>query len=198
MRISFLTVLILIFVVQVSGQQINKSKIIELQDSIALMIGKLKKETSVNYMQHINQVEGFKQGLWIESTNGEVWFINYDQGLKHGDLTVYYTFGKKLLEAKYDKGFLIDSVVFYDPKGVISETYENITLNDSIVDRQIETAEDGNIYFSKVKHRFDYKAYIKRYTEEGFLYKEGFGLFDDEWILRMFPIGEWKYPDVIE
>jgi len=193
MRITILTAVILFFIFKVNGQQINNSKILKLQDKIAQMIGELKNETSVNYMKHINQVEGFKQGLWIESTNGEVWFANYDLGLKHGDLTIYSTSGKKYVAAKYDKGFLIDTVVFYNLKGLISETYENITSNDTIVERQIETAEGDKIYFSKEKHRFDYKAYVKKYTDEGILYAEGFGLFDDAWILHLFPIREWKY-----
>lgn len=188
----FLIILILFLGFNISGQQFNNTKIIEIQDKIAKLIGELKKETSVNYMKHFNQVEGFKQGLWIESTNGYLWFINYKGGLKDGNMLIYYTSGIKHVEAKYKDGFLIEKVVFYDTKGVVEQTYENITLNDSIVERKIESVEGGRIYFSKDKHKFDYKAYIKRYTSEGVLYKEGYGLFDDNWIFKMQPIGEWK------
>ena len=183
--------LILVVGLQVSGQQKNEAKIQLLQEKIAQLVGELQKETQLNTMKHVNQVEGFKDGLWIESTNGEFWFTNYKMGLKDGKMNVFYTSGKKYVEAEYKEGFLIGKVTFYDTKGVVEETYEKIVQNDSIVEIQIEKAEGDHIYFTKEKHRYDYKAYMKRYTADGILYTEGLGLFDDKWIFKSFKVGEW-------
>ena len=189
---SFVVLLLSLVVgLQLPGQQKNEAKIQQLQEKIAQLVGELQKETQLNTMKHVNQIEGYKEGLWIESTNGEFWFINYKTGLKDGRMNVFYTSGKKYVEAEYKEGFLIGKVTFYDTKGVVEETYEKIARNDSIVDVQIEKAEGDHIYFTKEKHRFDYKAYMKRYTATGILYTEGFGLFDDKWIFKSFKVGEW-------
>ena len=193
---SFVVLLFILFIgQQLTGQPKNEAKIQLLQEKIAQLVGELQKETQLNTMKHVNQVEGFKDGLWIESTNGEFWFTNYKMGLKDGKMNVFYTSGKKYVEAEYKEGFLIGKVTFYDTKGVASATYEKIAQNDSIVDIQIEKAEGDHIYFTKEKHRYDYKAYTKRYTAGGILYSEGFGLFDDKWIFTSFKVGEWKSPD---
>jgi hypothetical protein len=177
------------------GQSVDSSVIISYQDKIANLVSELNKVTSINYMKHINQVEGYKQGLWIEPTNGRIWFVNYDQGLRHGIMTIYHTNGAKNMVAEYDKGFLINKVTFYDTNGGLFQTYENIELNDTIVERQTEYAEGGRIYFSKEKHRYDYKAYVKRYTSEGVLYRKGYGLFDGAWIFQLYQLGKWEYPE---
>lgn len=175
----------------------QSNRIEQLQSEIANLVAEMKKETKVNNMKHINQVEGFKDGLWIESTNGGLWFVNYKMGLKDGKMSIYYTNGQKHVDATYKDGFLVDTVKFYDPKGGLYYTYENIEYNDSIVERKKAKVEGGSIYFAKEKHRFEYRAYAKKYTSEGFLYKEGELLFDDEWIYSNFNIGEWKYHDEI-
>jgi len=178
--------------------QQNEAKIQVLQEKIAQLVGELSKVTQLNYMQHVNQVEGFKHGLWIESSNGELWFINYKMGLKDGKLTVFYKTGKKYAEANYKEGFPIGKITIYQPNGLISETYENIASNDTIVEVQKEIPEGDHIYFTKEKHRYDFKAYMKRFSEEGKLYTEGFGLFDDAWIFRSFKTGNWKTYDIEE
>ncbi|MBV6647078.1 MAG: hypothetical protein KI790_16595 [Cyclobacteriaceae bacterium] len=187
-----LTILFLTFcTTQLIGQS-NEQQIEQLQDQIAKSVGELKKLTSVNYMKHFNQVQGFKHGLWIESTNGELWFANYDTGLKHGELTIYYTSGKKYIEATYDQGTLTGKVTFYDTRGGLLQTYERIEPNDTIVERPIEKVEGKSIYFTKEKHRYDYRVYVKKYMSSGVLYKEGYGLVDDDWILTYFSVGEWQ------
>ena len=191
MRPTFLLFLLLFGGLSLRAQQDNEAKIQSLQERIAQLVGELQKVTKLNYMQHVNQVEGYKQGLWIESTNGEFWFTNYKMGKKDGKMTVFYTSGKKYVEANYKDGFLIGNVTFFDPKGVIDMTYEKIAQNDTIVEIQVEAAEGDHIYFTKENHKYEYKAYMKRYTEKGTLYAEGFGLFDDRWIFKSFKIGNW-------
>ncbi len=191
MRISLLFLLTLSF--SYLFGQTNDERIDELQDRIAQTVGELKSLGKVNYMKHVNQVEGYKQGLWLESTNGELWFTNYELGLRHGDLTIYYTSGKVFVKAKYDMGELIDKVSFFDSNGVLLKTYENIQPNDSTVERKREKVEGGKIYFTREKHRYDYKAYVKKYMSNGALYKEGYGLVDRNWFLSHFEIGEWEY-----
>ena len=189
---STFSLLFFLLVVQISAQD-KSAKIQNLQDQIAKTIGEIKKISKVNYMKHYNQVEGFKHGLWIESTNGEIWFTNYDMGLKHGKQTIYYTGGMKYIEANYDQGELIDKVTFYDPQGGLLWTYEGIEPNDSIVEIKREKAEGNKIYFTKEKYRYDYRVYIKKYMDNGLLYKEGYGLIDKDWIFTYFPVGEWIY-----
>ena len=192
MKMMITVFTIALMALNLNGQAIQHSKIADIQDQIAKLISSLRTETSVNYMKHINQVEGYKQGLWIESTNNRIWFVNYEKGLRHGKMTIYHTIGSKNVEADYDNGFLIGRVIFYDANGGIFQTYENIEINDTIVERQTESVEGGRIYFTNEKHRYDYKAYVERYTSDGVLYRKGYGLFDGNWIFQLYPVGEWE------
>jgi len=54
-KFHFLLLLLLIGI-QLFGQSTNNERIIEIQDEIASLVGKLKQESSVNYMKHFNQV----------------------------------------------------------------------------------------------------------------------------------------------
>lgn len=92
MRVLLVLLFGILFFKQAEAQTENVEKI---QSEIANLIGELKKETPVNYMKYLNQFEGFKHGLWIESIKGQIEFVNYDLGLKDGKTTIYYTNGKK-------------------------------------------------------------------------------------------------------
>jgi hypothetical protein len=66
--------------------------------------------------------------------------------------------GKKDVEASYKQGLLTDTVKFYDSDGGLLRTYEDIALCDTIVEIKIEKSEGNKIYFSKEKHKFEYKG----------------------------------------
>jgi antitoxin component YwqK of YwqJK toxin-antitoxin module len=176
------------------SQSDRKVEIENRQKKIVQAIGDLDKISSVNYLKHINQVEGYKDGIWIESTNGNIWFINYKMGLKEGVTSAYYLSGQKYLEANYSKGIITGVMTFYDTKGGLLQVNSNIRLNDSIVIRDLERAEGGNIYFSKEPHKFMYSADVKSYTSSGEIYAVGKLLFDDDWAFTGFKIGTWVDP----
>jgi len=190
----FLLLFILVIPIFGCSQADQNDKIEAKQKEIMKAIAELNGMTSVNYMKHVNQVEGFKDGIWIESTNGFLWFINYKMGLKEGQMNVYYLQGQKYLEATYSKGVLIGKMIFYDTKGGLLEVNENIKLSDTIVIRNIERAEGGSIYFTKEPHKFMYSAEVKKYTETGEVYAIGRSLFDDNWGFESYRVGEWIDP----
>ena len=63
------TLMVLLFLllvgIHLEGQPRDEAKIQLLQEKIAQLVGELQKETQLNTMKHVNQVEGYKEGLWI-------------------------------------------------------------------------------------------------------------------------------------
>ncbi len=196
----------------VFGQELREKDIEKFQDQIIQLIKKQSENLSINQYKHINQVVGLKDGLWIESDRGNIWFIKYTEGKRNGKFYSYSLFtGKKELEGKYLNDVLIDTILTYDANGKIYSIYTGIkpTIKELKIDYEYPVGQ--SFTFKSEVHKFQYEATVKKYTDEGKVYKEGVGLFDDKMtylnyneenpnaayknslsIFRIYEFGEWK------
>jgi len=194
------------------GQELKENEIEKFQNEIIELIKKQSENLSINEYKHINQTIGLKDGLWIEPDRGSIWFIKYDNGKRNGKFYSYSLFsGRKELEGKYQNDILVDTIITYDVNGKIYSLYTEIKPTTKELKIDYEYPVGKSFTFKSELHKFQYEAYVKRYTDEGNVYTEGIGLFENKItylnyddknpslgynnslsIFRIYKFGDWK------
>jgi hypothetical protein len=211
-KVNCLLVLCLFSIQLVLAQDIQEIKNEDFLQEIINVIAGQSEIRSINQYKHINQVVALKDGLWIEPDRRKLWFISYLDGKKHGKFYCYdLDSDKKELEGKYQHDVLTDTLVIYDGNGNIYSIYSEIKQSTQTLNINYEYPVGESFKFFNEPYRFSYEAMIQRFTEEGSLYAEGMGAFEDQLtcvnhdpekpglgyrtsfsIFRIYKFGDWK------
>lgn len=180
MRILLLLAISLISL-NIYGQN-NNSKISKAFLSVAKILKELDKEVPINNIKHVNQIVGYKDGIWIESNRNELWVYNYKMGVKDGYFfCINISTEKKEVEGEYKNGFLSGTLKMYDADGKYIQIYRDIKRTKYKKNIAFFAATKNGEDFKRFKKDvvFQYRAKYEKYTREGKIYKSGIGVFND-------------------
>lgn len=144
------------------GQQIEKLDYCNCQDMITqispILNGQFERKCKGVLIEKGEFVNGLKNGEWITYSRKDklIRKINYDNGLLHGKIELFYVNGKPKLIGQFDKGNKIGKWTYYTDKGMVLA--EGSYDSNKPID--IWTINDKKGKKSVVQYDFNSKKYL--------------------------------------